>query len=60
MIFLEFMKDSSQSKHNCMKTFNVRHDAKLYRVSQGVTGEWKIISFLNDTKLYDEERNKLS
>ena len=66
-IFLERLKDSTQSKHNCVKTFNVRHDAERYRVSQVITGSasWKmqffsIISFLNDSKFYDEERNELS
>ena len=37
-IFLERLKDSTQSKHNCVKTFTVRHDVKRYRVSQGITG----------------------
>ena len=45
---------------NCVKIFNVRHDAKRYRVSQGIIVSWKmyffsIISFLNDSKFYDEE-----
>ena len=65
MIFLERLKDSIQSKYNSMKTFDVRHAAKGYRVSQGITGSWKmqffsIMSFLNDSKFYDEERNELS
>ena len=64
-IFLERLKDSIQSKDNCMKTFDVRHAAKGYRVSQGITGSPKmqffsIISFLNDSNFYDEERNELS
>ena len=63
--FLEGLKDSTQSKHNCVKKFDVRHDAKRYRVSQGIIGSWKmyffsIIFFLNDSKFYDEERSKLS
>ena len=64
-IYLERLKDSTQSKHNCVKALNVRHDAKRYIVSQEIIGSWKmqyfsIISFLNDSKLYDEERNELS
>ena len=64
-IFVERLKDSTQGKHNCVKTFDVRHDAKGYRASQGITDSWKMqlfrnISFLNDLKFYDEERNKLS
>ena len=64
-IFLEWLKDSTQSKHNGVKIFDVRPDVKHYRVSQGITGPWKmqffsIISFLNDLKFYDEERNKIS
>ena len=64
-IFLERLKGCFQSKHNCVKTVNVRHDAKCYRVTQGTVGSWKmhffrIISFLNDSKFYDEEQNKLS
>ena len=64
-IFLEQLKDSTQNKRNCVKTSDVRHDAKHYRASQGKTGPLKmqffsIISFLNDSKFYDEERNELS
>ena len=64
-IFLERLKDSTQSKHNCVKKFDVRHAAKCYRVSQGIIGSWKmyffsIISLLNEWKFYDEERNELS
>ena len=63
--FVEGLKDISQSKHNCVKTFDVRQDAKHNRVAQGIIGPWRkqlfsIISFLNDSKFYDEERNKLS
>ena len=64
-IFLDRLKDSFQIKHNCMKTFDVRHDAKHYRASQGITGPLKMqffskIYFLNDSKFYDEEGNELS
>ena len=64
-IFLNRLKDSTQIKRNCVKSFDVRHDAKHYRASQGITGPKKkqffsIISFLNDSKFYDEERNELS
>ena len=64
-IYLERLEDNTQSKHNCVKTFDVRHDAKRHRVSQRITGSWKmqyfsIMSFLNDSKLYDEERKELS
>ena len=31
-IFLEWLKDSIQSKDNGVKTFDVIHDAKHYRV----------------------------
>ena len=53
------------SKYNCVKTFDVRHDVKHYRISQGITGLWKmqffsIISFLNDLTFYAEEQNELS
>ena len=59
------MIDSIQSKYNCLKTFDVRHTAKRYRVSQGIKGSKKkiffsTISFLNDSKFYSEERNELS
>ena len=37
-IYLERLKDSTQSKHNCVKAFDVRHDAKRYIVSQGIIG----------------------
>ena len=40
-IFVERLKDSTQSKHNCVKTFDVRHDAKRYRVSQWITAHGK-------------------
>ena len=65
LIFLDQLKDSSQIKRNYVKAFDVRHDAKQYRASQGITGPRKmhffnIISFLNDSKFYDEERNELS
>ena len=64
-IFLDRLKDSTQIKHNCVKTLDVRHDAKHYRASQGITGPLKmqifsIISFSNDSKFCDEERNELS
>ena len=46
-------------KYSCVKTFEVRHDAKRYRVSQVITSLWKmqcfsIISILKDSKFYDE------
>ena len=58
---LDQWKYSTQSKHNCVKTFDVRHNAKRYRVSQGIIVSLKmyffsIISFLNDSKFYNEER----
>ena len=57
--FSERLKDSTQRKHSCAKTFakafDVRHDAKHYRVSQVTTG-----SFVYDSKFYDEEWNELS
>ena len=64
-IFLDRLKDSTQIKRNCAKTFDVRHDAKHYRASQGITDPLKmqffsLISFLNDSKFYDKEWNKLS
>ena len=64
-IFLERLKDSTQSKHNCVKIFDVRHYAKRYRVSQGITGSRKmyffsINFFLNDSKFNNEERNEHS
>ena len=51
--------------YNYVTTCDVRHDAKQYRASQGITGTmnmqfFSMISFLNDSKFYDEERNKLS
>ena len=33
-ISVEQLKDSPQSKHNFVKTFHVRHNAKRYRVLQ--------------------------
>ena len=64
-IFLARLKNSTQIKRNYVKTFDVRHDAKNYRASQGIAGPMKMqfssmISFLNDLKFYDEERNELS
>ena len=64
-IYLDRPKDSTQIKRNCVKTLDVRHDAKQYRALQGITGPIKmhffsIISLLNDSKFYDEERNILS
>ena len=44
-IFLERLKDSTPSKYNCVKTFDVRLDAKRYRVSQSITGSWKMQFF---------------
>ena len=41
-IFQDRLKDSSQIKRNCVKTFDVRHDAKHYRESQGITGPLKM------------------
>ena len=59
------IEDSIRSKYNRAKTFDVGHYAKRYWVSQGITGSCKmhffsIISILNDSKFYDEERNELS
>ena len=64
-IVLDLLKDHIQIKRNYVKTFYVRRDAKHYRTSQGITGPMKrqffsMIFFLNDSKFYDEERNKLS
>ena len=64
-IFLDRLKDSTQIKRNYVKTFDVRHDAKHYRASKGITGPMKmqvfsIIFFLNDSKFDDEERNEFS
>ena len=64
-IFLDQLKDSTQIKRNYVKTLDVRHDAKHYRASEGITGPIKIqffsiISFLNESKFYDEEQNELS
>ena len=64
-IFLDRSKESTQIKHNCVKTFDVRHNAKHFRESQGITVHFKmqffsIIIFLNHSKFYDEERNELS
>ena len=58
-IFKDLLKDSTQLKRNCVKTFDVKHDAKHYRESQGITGPLKmqffsIISFLNDSKFYEK------
>ena len=43
-IFLERLKDSthSESKYYHVKHFNVRNDAKRYRVSQRITGSCKM------------------
>ena len=64
-IIQDLLKDSTQIKRNCVKTFDDRHDAKHYRESQGITDPLKmqffsIIFFLNDSKFYDEGRNELS
>ena len=37
-IFLAWLKESTHSKDNYVKTFNFRHNAKQYRVSQGTVG----------------------
>ena len=63
--FLDPLKDSTHIKRNCVKTFDVSHDTKHYRASQGITGSLKmqmfsIISLLDGSKFYDEERNELS
>ena len=57
--FYNDWKTVHKSKHNYVKTFDNRHDAKCYRASQGITGSWKmqffnIITFLNESKFYDE------
>ena len=64
-IFLDRSKDSTQIKRNCVKTFDVRHNAKHYIASQGITVQLKmqffsIIIFLNYSKFYDEEQDELS
>ena len=61
--FLGRLKKITQIKRNFVKTFDIRHDAKHYRASQTITGPMKmqfssIISFVNDSKFYDEERNE--
>ena len=38
-IFLDQLKDSTQIKCNYMKTFDVRHNAKHNRASQGIRGQ---------------------
>ena len=63
--FPERLKDSSECKYNCVTSVDVRHDIKRRKASQGMTGWWKmhslsIISFLNDSKFYNELRNELS
>ena len=63
--FVERLRDSSQSKQNFVKTFDVRHYTKRYSVSRGITGWCKkqllsIIYFLNDMNIYDGEQNQLS
>ena len=63
--FLDRLKDSTQIKLNSVKTFDIRQDVKHNYASQGITGPTKMqffsmISFLNDSKFYDEERNELS
>ena len=40
-IFLDQLKDSTQIKHNCVKTLDVRHNGKQYRVSQVITSPLK-------------------
>ena len=47
-IFLDQLKDSTQLKHNYVKTLGVRHDAKHYRASEGITGPIKIHFFLHN------------
>ena len=37
-IYLDRLKDSNQIKRNCVKTLDVRHDAKHYRAPQIMTG----------------------
>ena len=41
-IFLDLLKYSTQIKRNCVKTFDVRHNAKHYGESQGITGPLKM------------------
>ena len=59
-IYLERLKYSTQSKHNCVKTIDVIHNAKRYRASQVIIGSWKMYFFSINSKFYDEERNELS
>ena len=37
--FPERLKDTTQRKYNFVKTFDIRHDAKCYKVSQKITGK---------------------
>ena len=55
--FLERLKDRTPSNYNRVKIFDVRVDAKPYRVSQRITGSWKMQFF--DSKFYAEQRMKL-
>ena len=41
-IFLDRLKDSTQIKCICVKTLDVRHDAKHYRASQEITPPLKM------------------
>ena len=64
-IFQDRLKNSTQIKRYYVKTFDVGHDAKYYRASQGVTSPMKkqffsMISFLNNLKFYNEELYELS
>ena len=59
-IFLQRLKTVHKSKHNYVKTFHIRHDAKCYRASLMKMQFFNIITFLNESKFYDEERNELS
>ena len=64
-VFLERLKNSTQSIHSCVKTFDDRHDANRYRVSQGIVGSWRmhffsVISTLNDSKFYGGVWNELA
>ena len=41
-IFQDLLKDSIQIKCNCVKPFDVRHDAKHNRESKEITGPLKM------------------
>ena len=58
--FYNDWKTVHKSKHNYVKTFDIRHDAKCYRASLMKMQFFNIITFLNESKFYDEKRKELS